>query len=126
MCCLMCSATPDFKIKLHHKRKRTPSNFLESVLVKHLISPDSTKSVLIGPDLVSQLLSNCCQNDGEGSKTRIVMRFNPSMISLLEAVFSGFTKPVISCQNPVIIRLRATSTFSITFHKFPYIVFQMV
>ena len=81
MCLFAITTAPDFKIKLHHNIKRTPSNFLESVLVKHLISPDSTKSVLIGPDLVSQLLSNCCQNDGEGSKTRIVMRFNPSMIS---------------------------------------------
>jgi hypothetical protein len=76
------TTAPDFKIKLHHNIKRTPSNFLESVLAKHLIRSDNTKSVLIGPDLVPHLLSNCCQKDGEGSKIRVVMRFNPSMLSL--------------------------------------------
>ena len=90
MCLFAITTAPDFKIKLHHNIKRTPSNFLESVLVKHLISPDSTKSVLIGPELVTYLLSNCCQNDEEGSKTRVVMRFNPSMISL-----SGFSEYTI-------------------------------
>ena len=81
MCLFAITTAPDFKIKLHHNRKRTPSNLLESVLAKHLNRSDGTKSVLIGPDLLSNLLSNCCQNDEEGSKTRVVMRFNPSVSS---------------------------------------------
>ena len=77
--------------------KRTPSSSLESVLAKHLISSDGTKSVLIGPELVTYLLSNCCQNDDEGSKSRVSMRFisTPAILSFNASQDLFFNDPLL-------------------------------